>query len=121
MWLNLGFLCLLHKSEICALRIGDIRCRKDGLPSELLVRQSKTDAAGIGEKVPIPEDTGLFFNFRKRLAEYIVELKTLGWVEDSALIPVYDVHKKSMVDRSFKKDGLAARLRKLLGWELAKD
>ncbi len=75
MWLTFGFLCLLRKSKICALRVSDIWSGKDGLPSQLLVRQSKTDASGIGETVPIPEDTGLFFNFRKSLAEYVAELK----------------------------------------------
>ncbi|WP_034089216.1 tyrosine-type recombinase/integrase [Streptacidiphilus albus] len=50
--LVLGFALMARRSELAALRVGDVRFTDDGLT--VLIRSSKTDQDAIGAKVNIP-------------------------------------------------------------------
>lgn len=53
-----GFAAALRRSEICALRFGDIEFLRRGLDSPgmfIHIRRSKTDQLGSGQRVAVPE------------------------------------------------------------------
>ena len=118
-WLCLGFFCLLRKSEIINLRCNDFRFDSKGLPVEVRVRKSKQDAAGVGEWVPIPKSTGLFFDMRKLLRTYLNSLAAAGFKGDDFLITKYE--KKAQTKKPYGKQGLWSRLRTLLGKYMSPD
>ena len=54
------------------------------------VRRSKQDAAGVGEWVPIPSQTGLFYNMRRHLRNYLNLLASQGFTGEDYLITKYE-------------------------------
>lgn len=55
--LAVGFSSALRRSELCALKMSDIELIDDdaGLRMLLTIRKSKTDQAGVGQIIPVPD------------------------------------------------------------------
>jgi integrase len=118
-WLGLGFFGLLRKSEICAVKVSDFALDAEGMPYQVRIRHSKNDPAGLGEWVPLPRFTGLNFDYRALVKDFLNRLASWGWTSDDYVITKY-VHKK-VTKQPFGKGGLWARLKELLSRELTAD
>ena len=55
--LAVGFAAALRRCELCALQVADIEVLDDehGLRMTLCIRRSKTDQAGLGQTIPVPD------------------------------------------------------------------
>ncbi len=87
-----GFLCAMRRSELCALRIRDVRV----VAGEARVRivKSKTDQDQRGTTVVVHRsvDAPPSRDAVARLVEWVAEMKSLGAGPDDCLFPSLDPH-----------------------------
>ena len=53
--ISVGFACALRRSEICGLTVPDVAITDDRQRMIVTIKKSKTDRAGRGQKIPVPE------------------------------------------------------------------
>lgn len=88
--LLIGWAAALRRSELAALRIGDITFVEDGL--RVLVRFSKTDRLGEGTLLGITAGAHPATDARAAVAEWIGILTRAGFTRDDPLWPSLDRH-----------------------------
>lgn len=105
--LSVGYSGALRRSELAALRIGDLTPNENGLT--LRIWKSKTDQQGYGRTRPIPSGDFVLTDPVTRLREYLEALASFGFdISDPSLPLLRAVNKFGNPRRPLPgKDGLS--------------
>lgn len=116
-WLLLGFFGLFRRSELIALRLGDVRLVEDGTSRyvSVLVRKSKTDQHGKGVWVHIVAANG-GLKIWETVERYLQYRRRQGGVDSDPLLTAWDFGARCLTPARAIASGqtLADRLRSYL-------
>lgn len=114
--LHLGFFGLLRQSEIVNIKTRHFRYREEGHAADsLTVPRSKTDQAGMGERIPLTRKLPNGEDIKTILDTLKDKYRSLGWdTHNITIMPTYDARRKCMTQTPIAKSTVSSRLKHLL-------